>query len=261
MAPKNIYVIFGRESFDKDFEDVDKYLDTSDQDSIYVFVSPNYFSNKSKALNDNNNVFRLVDFIANVFPPEWRQSSTEYTPLRWLMYSDEAPIWYCTWDEQIFEDMDYYTHTYNFGNKSKILFGPITPGPGNKPGQVEMAEEPLESRIMEPEIVQLGKAHRDIYQTAGYDKGLNGPVPGWSLQIGNSWLTRLADLHRLRIRNAQDAIPFHDYDSLEKLSSALENPLIHDSFAIGRDLRMSITESSATRRHIYELTMKLLKLK
>lgn len=257
MPPKNIYVIFGRESFDIDFEDVDKYLDTSDQNSIYVFVSPNYFSNESKALQDNNNAFRLVDTIANVFPPEWRQSSTEYPPLRWLMYSDEAPIWYCTWDEQIFEDMDYYTHTHNFNNKSKILFGDID----MKTRKVEMAEEALESRITDHEIVQLGKAHRDIYQAAGYDKGLNGPIPGWSLQTGNAWLTRVADLYRLRIRNAREAIPFHDYDSLEKISAALENPLIHDSFAIGRDLRMSLTESSATRRHMYELTTKLLKLK
>jgi hypothetical protein len=245
---RDVYVIVGRESFEKDFEDVDKLLDTSDQSSIYVFISPNYFTSESQILQDNNNVFRLVEPISNVFPPEWRQSSTEYTPLRWLMYSDEANVFFCTFNEEIFINMDYFMHIYNFENKTKILF--------TEDGKME--EEKLDSRIFQPETVQLGKAHRDVYEAAGYDNGMNGPVPGWCLQSGNPWLARVADLHRLRIENAREAVPFHDYDNLDKISYALDNPLIHDSYAIGRDLRMSVTESSATRKHLYELTMNLL---
>jgi hypothetical protein len=251
---KNIYVIFGREDFETDVADVDRFFDLSEENSIFVFVSPSYLLTKTKTLETYPNVFRVIEPISNVFAPEWRQNSTEYTALRWLMYADDVPTYYCTFNEDIFDDMDYYAHVHNFKNKNRVLFD-LT-----DPENEQVIEEPLESRITDPEIKVWGDAHYDVFKAAGYDTKQNGPVPGWALQLGSPWLTRLCDLYRLRTTISREAVPFRDYDSLNKIAESIENPTTYDSAYISRDLRMSLTESSATRAHITRLTKDLLRL-
>lgn len=249
---KNIYVIFGRENFDEDVAEVDKFFDLRQEQSVFVFISPNYLLTESDVLRSHDNVFRVMEPVSNVFAPEWRQNSTEYTALRWLMYTDEVPVYFCTFNEDIFEDMDYYTHIHNFGNKNRVLFS-------KNAEDGEVVEEPLESRIHDEDVTAWGEAHLDVFKAAGWDKKENGPIPGWAMQTGSPWLTRLFDLHRLRTTISREAVPFHDYDSLDKIRESIENPIVYDSPYISRDLRMSMTESSDTRAHITRLTRDLLK--
>lgn len=254
---KSFYVIIGRESFEEDFKAVDSVLDTDDTNSVYVFCSEKYISNKTDILQ-RENVFRLLEPISNIFTPMWRQSSTEYPVLRWMIHTDEVPVWFCTFDEEIYNDMDYYCHIRNFGNKTKMLLTVDKASTSKSVYQAE--EEPLVSRITDPEIIELGRAHLKLFKTAGYDKLENGPIPGFALQPGTDWLTRLADLYNLRTKNHRDVIKFHDYSDIGKITSSLMNPIIHGDAYIGRDLRMSIVESRHTRAKLVELTEKLLKV-
>lgn len=218
--------------------------------SLLVCISRDYLN-----LPNDTPAIMIRDQLCNVFCPEWRINSVRYDALSPIMYleGDKIPeIRVITSNKDIYDNMDYYLHLSNFEKRNKLYLPDVT--------KKSIEYTPIKSMIKQPQIRDLGVMSLELMKMAGYDKDINGPLPGWVFQVSNDWLTRLLDLYEI---TPYIKMPYPRQTNLimtrQKFKDYLLNPIIVDGPRIGEDLRACIIDSFEVRKTIMEYTEKLLK--
>lgn len=214
--------------------------------SLLVCISRDYLD-----LPNPTPAIMIRDQIANVFCPPWRINSIRYETLLPIMNmpgADLPEIKIITSDKEKYDNLDYWLHLSNFEKRSRMYL------PEYRNGFV-----PIVSEVRRPDVVALGRMTLDILTLAGYDQGVNGPVPGWVFQMGNFWMTRLLDLYEIEPAIKMPWIPRMDLHlTRAEFMDTINNPTIVAGPKIGEDLYACSIDSFEVRLTLMEYTQKLL---
>lgn len=211
-------------------------------DTILVCISRDYFD-----LPYTVPALRIRDQLSNVFCPDYRVNSVKYEPFRNFSRKtiDIPDIKVIVKNEEVYENLDYYMHLKRFDKIEKMNLNDESP-----------IFEPVDSKI--GDYAYLGKLSVDIMNKAGYDKNINGIVPGWVFQSSNPWLTRLMDLRGISSILQKEKYTPYIYTTKQDLIKALENPTILDGPYIGEDARSIFCKSFESRQIILDESIMML---
>lgn len=214
--------------------------------SLLVCISRDYFD-----LPNLTPAIMIRDQLSNVFCPPWRINSVRYETLLPVMNMpgvDLPEIRVITADREKYDNLDYFLHLSNFEKRFRMYL------PDYRDGFV-----PIESEIRRSDVLGLGKMTLKLLQLAGYDRDINGPVPGWVFQMGNFWMTRLLALYEIQPLIRMPWIPRMDLHlTRQEFIETIDNPTIVAGAKIGEDLRACSIDSFEVRKTLMEYTEKLL---
>ena len=211
--------------------------------SLAVYLSRDYLD-----IDEDNveGVVRIRDQLSNVFTPQWRTCGIRYPVFESYVEGREGlpRLDVITDNKTVYNNLDYFLHLSDFKNKRRRM--------------TDGGWEPIPCQVATDRVYQLGRLTLDRLIDAGYDRGENGPVPGWVFQKANDWLSRMLDLYRYKTVRRYPKSIYTDY-SRDSVIQSLNNPVVSSSPFVDEDLRNCIIDSYETRVTIYENTLDLLR--